>query len=404
MSNALAIAAVTETLVQLLQDNIGASGVTGARVTGLAPDGTAPMPNPGVNVFLYQVTPNAAYRNADLPTRGPDGSLKKRPQIALDLHYLFTFYGDDSALEQQRMLASVALTLHAKATLPRSLITSVQAATPFLHASNLDTQAELIRFTPIVYTLEELSKLWSFLLKIDYVLSTAYAASVVLIETDDAVPSPALPVLSFDVTAQPFALPVIKSIVSAADPADPITDGTTIVLAGANLAATAPATSQVRVSGVILTPSTASQDSLTVALPAGDFPAGIQAAQIVQSLSLGSPPVPHPGTGVISGVASFVLAPTITPGSISAGAGPVISFTVTPRVQAKQRVVLQLTSQATSATHLFDGGALAAANSNISVPTPGLGPGTYFVRVLIDGALSPLTPPTGTPTGPLVTV
>jgi hypothetical protein len=73
-------------------------------------------------------------------------------------------------------------------------------------------------------------------------------------------------------------------------------------------------------------------------------------------------------------------------------------------VQAKQRVVLQLTSQATSATHLFDGGELAAASSNISVPTPGLGPGTYFVRVLIDGALSPLTPPTGTPTGPLVTV
>jgi hypothetical protein len=69
VSNALAIAAVTETLVQLLQDNIGTSGVTGAHVTGLAPDGAAPMPNPGVNVFLYQVTPNLAYRNADLPTR-----------------------------------------------------------------------------------------------------------------------------------------------------------------------------------------------------------------------------------------------------------------------------------------------------------------------------------------------
>ncbi len=126
MSNALAIAAATETLVQLLQDNLGASGVTGARVTALAPDGATPMPNPGVNVFLYQVTPNIAYRNADLPMRGPDGTLIKRPQVALDLHYLFTFYGDDSTLEQQRMLASVALTLQANPTLPRSLITSVQ--------------------------------------------------------------------------------------------------------------------------------------------------------------------------------------------------------------------------------------------------------------------------------------
>src|ERR1700722_7035980 len=77
MSNALAIAAVTATLVQLLQDNIGTSGVTGAHVAGLAPDGAGPMPNPGFNVFLHQVTPNTAYRNADLPPRGPDGSLKK---------------------------------------------------------------------------------------------------------------------------------------------------------------------------------------------------------------------------------------------------------------------------------------------------------------------------------------
>ena len=53
-------------------------------------------------------------------------------------------------------------------------------------SSNLETQTELVRFTPIAFSLEELSKLWSFLLKIDYVLSTAYVASVVLIEADDA--------------------------------------------------------------------------------------------------------------------------------------------------------------------------------------------------------------------------
>ena len=398
MSNALAIAAATETLVQLLQDNLGASGVTGARVTALAPDGATPMPNPGVNVFLYQVTPNIAYRNADLPMRGPDGTLIKRPQVALDLHYLFTFYGDDSTLEQQRMLASVALTLQANPTLPPSLITSVQTSTPFLHAANLDAQAELVRFTPITFSLEELSKLWSFLLKIDYVLSTAYVASVVLIETDDAVPGPALPVLSYDVGVQPFVLPVISSIANAADPNGAIGDGATIVLAGTNLAAAAPATTQVLVSGVTLTPSTVSRNSITVALPPGDFPAGVQAVQVLQSPELGSPPVPHPGAGAMSGAASFVLAPTITPGSLNAVAGPAIAFTVTPQVKTGQRVVLQLISQATSATELFDGGQLASG-SNLTVQTPGLASGTYFVRVLIDGAISPLAP-----TSPLVTV
>jgi hypothetical protein len=399
MSNALAIAAATETLVQLLQDNLGTSGVTGARVTGLAPDGAAPMPNPGVNVFLYQVTPNTAYRNADLPTRAPDGTLIKRPQIALDLHYLFTFYGDDSTLEQQRMLASVALTLQANPALPRSLISSVQAATPFLHAANLDTQAELVRFTPITFSLEELSKLWSFLLKIDYVLSTAYVASVVLIETDDPVPGPALPVLAYDIVTQSFALPVIDNIANAADPNSAIVDGATIVLAGTNLAATAPATTRVLVNGITLTPSAISPNSITVALLSGGLPAGVQAVQVVRSLQLGSPPVPHPGVGVMSGAASFVLAPTITPGSLNAVAGPAITFDVTPQVKAGQRVVLQLLSQATSVTELFDGGQLSAASSSLTVPTPGLASGTYFVRVLIDGALSSLAP-----TGPLITV
>jgi hypothetical protein len=399
MSNSLAIAAATETLVQLLQDNIGTSGVTGARVTGLAPDGAAPMPNPGVNVFLYQVTPNTAYRNADLPTRAPDGTRIKRPQIALDLHYLFTFYGDDSALEQQRMLASVALTLQAYPTLPPSLITSVQTQTPFLQGSNLDTQAELVRFTPTTFSLEELSKLWSFLLKIDYVLSMAYVASVVLIETDDAVPGPALPALSYDIVTQPFALPVIGSIANAADPNAAIGDGATIILSGSNLAATAPATTQVLVSGVTLTPSVVTPNSITVALPPSAFPAGVQTVQVVQSLQLGSPPVPHPGTGVMSGAATFVLAPTITPGNLNAVAGPAIAFTVTPLVKMGQRVVLQLISQATLVTELFDGGQLTNASSSLTVRTPGLASGTYFVRVLIDGALSPLAP-----TGPLVTV
>ena len=70
------------------------------------------MPTTGVNVFLYQVTPNAAWRNADLPTRRANGDLIQRPQAALDLHYLLTFYGDESLLQPQRVLGSVVRTLH----------------------------------------------------------------------------------------------------------------------------------------------------------------------------------------------------------------------------------------------------------------------------------------------------
>src|SRR5262249_49957897 len=99
MSNFLAVATVTATLGQVLQAAIS-SDVPGATVTTIRPEGPGARPAE-VNVYLYQVTPNAAYRNADLPTRGSNGQVVQRPQAALTLHYLISFYGDDSKLEPQ---------------------------------------------------------------------------------------------------------------------------------------------------------------------------------------------------------------------------------------------------------------------------------------------------------------
>ena len=107
MSNHLAIATVTATLSQIIGTAVSAV-VPGADVTTLRPD--APQDNnrhTRVNLFLYQVTPNSAWRNADLPSRRPDGTLSQRPQAALDLYYLITFYGDENQLEPQRLLGSV---------------------------------------------------------------------------------------------------------------------------------------------------------------------------------------------------------------------------------------------------------------------------------------------------------
>ena len=163
-------------------------------------------------MFLYQVTPNPSLRNSDLPTRAADGTLLKRPRAALDLHYLLTFHGDDASLEQQRLLGAVVRELHANPVLTPAMIASVEQSVSFLAGSDLDQQPELVRFTPISFSIEELSKLWSFLLKVDYVLSTAYVASVVFIETDVPPPPPALPVISPTVAALPFAQPVIAAI------------------------------------------------------------------------------------------------------------------------------------------------------------------------------------------------
>src|SRR5262249_61679827 len=113
-----AIGAWPVTLQQPLQRALLGSGA-GVSVTRPGAGGNAPPP-PSVNLFLYQVSPNAAWRNDDLPTRRPDGRLVHRPQAALDLHYLLSFYGDDKVFEPQRLLGRVTRTLPAHPTLPRA--------------------------------------------------------------------------------------------------------------------------------------------------------------------------------------------------------------------------------------------------------------------------------------------
>jgi hypothetical protein len=206
MSNHLAIATVTTGLLRYLQGAVGAD-VGNATVTAVRPDGpNAGLPQVGVNLFLYQVTPNTTWRNHDLPTRRGDGSLTQRPQIALDLHYLLTFYGDETLLEPQRILGSAVRALHVRPVLTRQEIRSAVAATAFLAGSDLADEIETVKLSPQPLTLEELSKLWSVLFQTPYTLSMAYDASVVLI-TADHQPQMAPPVITPHIQVFPAVAP-----------------------------------------------------------------------------------------------------------------------------------------------------------------------------------------------------
>jgi hypothetical protein len=420
MSNALAIAAVTETLVQTLETSLSiASHVPNAFVTSVTPDKTAQLPNPGVNIFLYQVTPNTAFRNADLPTRAADGTLLRKPQIALDLHYLFTFYGDDTALEPQRLLGAVTLALHASPVLARNSLQPAPIAP--IHQgqapgatfdSQLSKQSQLIRLFPVTFTIEEMSKIWSFLLKVDYVLSAAYIASVVLMQPDDPEPAPAPPVLSYSLSAAPLRQPVISRIAASPDPSAPILAGAQIAISGANFDATAGSTTEVMIGGGSVAPALVSANKILLILPAG-LAAGVQTAQVRQPASLGAPPLPHPGVGPISPVFPFMLAPSIAPSSppssirlvTTPGSPPghAIEVDVIPTARAGQRALVLLSQSAPPTSRLIDGGTLPADADTLSFPLPPIASGTYFVQILVDGAQSALvTGPGGTPVGPTI--
>jgi hypothetical protein len=195
MSNWLAIATVTAALAQTVRTAVQ-EAVPGADVVTGRPDGA---PGTGTaqrraHLFLYQVAPNAALSNADLPMRGSDGRLAQRPRAALDLDYLLAFYGDEAQLEPQRMLGAVVRDLHAHPVLTRKAVADAARSQPFLANSNLAEAVELVRLTPVPLTLEELSKLWSVFFQTPYALTVTYRGTVVLIDAEETAPAP-LPVL-----------------------------------------------------------------------------------------------------------------------------------------------------------------------------------------------------------------
>ncbi|MEV0553606.1 DUF4255 domain-containing protein [Streptomyces sp. NPDC050597] len=204
MSNALAIAHVTQALALLIEANLQPEIDMAVKVEPRKPSADPPA-DPTITVFLYQVTPNTSQRNNDLPTRASDGTLLKRPAAALDLHFLISAYGEESELVGQRLIGSVVRTLHEIPVLPKDII-ELAGEKPYLAGSDLAEAAQRVRFTPTVMDIDETSKLWGMLHQTPYTLSVVYQAALVFIEGRE-VPVPAKPVERPAVRVLPFGAP-----------------------------------------------------------------------------------------------------------------------------------------------------------------------------------------------------
>lgn len=401
MSNYLAIATVTAALQQVLQGPV-TNAVSGATVGFNRPNGTSGGAAL-VNVYLYQVTPNGAYRNADLPTRRTDGTLAQKPQAALDLHYVFTFHGDEKQLEPQRMLGAVTSTLHAQPVLSTHNIQAAALQFGFLAGSGLESQVERVKFIPTALSLEEFSKLWSAFFQVEYSLSVAYQASVVLIESDDT-PQEALPVQARNVYVIPFRQPTITRVMAQEGMARPIVPTSTLVVQGSELLGEV---TLVRIGNLVVTPPTVTDKAIVLPIPSG-VSAGVQGLQVIQQIQMGTPPQPH--SGFESNVAPFVLHPVITPQTVTSTQ---IIVNIAPTAQPGQRATLLL-NEATSplpqtpASYAFSLAPLGANSNTLTFKnlTNVKGGNTkYFIRVMVDGAESPLDlDPSSSTFGPTVTI
>lgn len=444
MSNALAVASVSFVMVDLLNNglidkDISSTGVGDVAVTAWPPDrvdGLANNRQSLLNLFLYNVTENQGWRNVALPSRDSRGVRTDNPPLALNLHYLLTAYGAEQ-LHSEILLGYGMQLFHETPILTRDAIRrSLSAPSQVtgggglpgnllnLFTSELAEQVEIIKIWPQTLTTEEISRLWTAF-QAHYRPTAAYQASVVLIESRASVKS-ALPVRSRMVRAVPLQRPIITQVLRQAAPNAPITAdppilaGYRLVLRGSQLKGE---DTLVLVDDIELIPlpENLKPDQIIIALP-GSLEAGTHTVQVVQRVELGSPPAPH--RGVESNGASFTLAPGIQTVTASGAQGAgTLDLTVNPLVGAQQKVAVLLNELQPlespppgpgRAYTLFIPSRIDVQSPPASLPLPsaalsvdfsGIVPGSYLVRVQIDGAESPLeSDPSGTFSGPLVQV
>jgi hypothetical protein len=415
MSNALAVAAVSEVLRSIVES--AAQTVVGAAT---AATGRPETVDPGeeaaaVGVFLYQVTPNPSWRNQELPTRRGDGSTARRPQTALDLHYLLTFFGDEVDQEPERMMGAVVSSLYSAPTLTRERIRQVLPATHELGGTGLDRQVDLVRFVPSPLTIDEMSKLWGMFVQTPYRLSVAYHGAVVLIEPEETA-APSLPVRRRNVYVELLERPILDQVSGEDGPDALVVFGGELVLRGQRLAG-----DQVRVLvrhgdaevEAVPDPGDVGGAEIRVALdeppfPAGSLRAGIAGVRVIHRRLMGEPGAETPHRGVESNLMAFVLRPRIAAGAGLDGlavttenavppppppppvpappAEPVVVVAVEPAVGADQEAVLLLNRSGES--HAIPAWRRAADTDPLRFPVTGVSAGTYRVRVRVDGAES----------------
>lgn len=406
MSTYQAIAAVTTTLKELLDAQVR-DVHPGSRVMTQPPDKAAEDTN-RLNLFLFNVSVNAALRTMpELSSRVHPGETAS-PPLALDLYYLLIAYGmgasdvwDDHS---HRLLGRAMSFLHDHAVLRRE---DLQAA---LADAGVHEQVERVRITPQPLSLEEMSKLWTTF-QTQYRLSVAYCVSVVLIEGDAPVRTP-LPVFSIGsdnrgVQSQPELappLPTLTGIVLPPWSSEPVQGllpeqrpsaelGDTLTLQGLHL-------DGLDVEVIFAHPrleepnirspepdSTARTLDVIVPNQPANWPAGVYTVSVALTWA---------GQRRETNVLPLLLSPKILTRSPDTTASTDFDVTVTfaPQVRTGQHVTLLFGSRELQP----DG--FTAPTDTLSFAVQDAEPGRYPLRLRVDGADSQIVHVTGTPPAP----
>jgi hypothetical protein len=425
MSTALAIAGVTAVLRDRLNDgmvNHNIAGLLGSTVTVsvLAPDRVVPadgIESSQLNLFLYQVMPNASWRNAGLPAHDPSGRQRlTNPPLALDLFYLISAYSGGD-LHSEILLGYAMQLMHEFPVISREMIRTALTPSPdvgvvlspalrALADCGLADQFELLRITPQSLSNEESSKLWAAT-QSSLRPTAAYQVSVVLIEATAPTRSP-LPVLSRGevdpvsgrergVQVSPALEPVVPGLQTLLPAGgQPFARlGETLTLRGHHLEGGSREVLLVNARfdiEEVLTatgPNVAEQMELVIApARAADFPVGVYdaSARVVRA----GETLPRTSNSL-----AFTLSAQITnlPQNVArdAGGDALVSIEFTPQLRPGQRATL-LVGQREVTPQSF-----TAPTASLNFLIEHAEAGDYLVRLRVDGIDSPIVNYTTTP-------
>lgn len=404
MSNSTALAAVTATLRFILQQGITTDNnqpeLNHTKVTTLPPDkARTGVTGNQLNLFLYQVLPNAAWRNRDMPRQVQPGETGM-PPLPLNLYYLITAFGlddDPTQLLSHQVLGKAMSLLHDHSVLSASDIQS--ATSGALSDCDLDKQIERVRITLQPLSVEDISKLWTGFAT-QYRLSAAYEVAVALIESTQASRTP-LPVLTrgdkdTGVSALPSLIPPYPALDNIVfdNKQTSARLGERLLLNGHHLDGSNldvqfdhplwPNPDEITPETSNPTP-TALQVVVKIPIVPASWPAGFYTVAVLVQR-------PNETYRRVTNQLSFPLAPSISIAPTSAPPGD-ITFTVTvsPDVLPEQRAALLLGDREILADdHKTQTGTLTFQAASVAA-------GEYYVRLRVDGVDSILVDRTQQP-------
>ncbi|WP_420120979.1 DUF4255 domain-containing protein [Nakamurella sp.] len=414
MTTSLGIAATTAVLRQLLQNEVTAANVAGSiggsvTVSALPPDRIdVANEKAQLNLFMYQVRPNAGWSTTAFPSHDGSGRRLTNPPLALDLSYMLSAYGAKD-FDSEILLGLGALVLHQTRVLSRDLVagTFSGGALPpdltLLATAGLDSQEELVSLSMEPMTVDDLSRLWQVFGE-KYRPSIAFQAHVLLLRGADAASAPGPPVsrarLATSTSINP-TISAVQPVIVTAGPTATITLVGTGLLApgavarfgtGASVPATPPSSTPSRVVAPLPSALLAGLNTVRMVLPSlfeSDERGGPESNTVPFSL--------RPAFAVDGGGARVI---TFTPPGPGSSASTTLTVQLVPPVARRQEVTLLLNevgAPAGTVAHSYTFSAPsrqddpADTTDTIAFAVTGVNRARYLVRVRVDGAETELT-------------